>query len=393
MFEKMPPVEIRKSLQSCFNNGIRGLIITLTDGTSFCGCISNIHFSSEGIENIKLYHFTNKEIVFVDTRPSVDNEYYIPFEQIAALACFDFSQEIYAIEEPSNRFRDIPVSSKEPVSFEPITINDLYTRYLEDHTSAPTTKIKTMTEWISEGDAEETRLLEREAEITRKLEKDGKYHNTKHIENYILDEMALVCRSKGFRCVHHIVLYAMRWHRRYIFGEVKSKTSFPMYADWDYIGHVAGGVNSIGVGIPFVSASTSWQLSLYSIRKNLMKKKSRAISSINEGDSGAVVIIAYLDFIHVTAKKKRIVIPRENMEGDEWIPVILSKEPICDINNLKIGEYCIGFMKEKNMLVPKEVFNATRTPLLIQGEIMPTSLDTPFGNTRFAIKIRNISSK
>ena len=123
-----------------------------------------------------------------------------------------------------------------------------------------------------------------------------------------------------------------------------------------------------------------------------MNKKILDISSISKSDVGAIVIDAYIDDIYVKNGKKNIV-PYETMEGDKWFPVILSEEPIKDDSDLQRGKWCIGYLREKCMMLPKKVFQTTQSPFKIQGEIVPMYLRTPIGDSEFIFKVRNISSK
>ena len=357
VFSAMSQEAIKEFVEWCFDHNNNALIITLVDGTTICGFISGHYSSFSFKDNIEKEAkaqdccYTDKEVILQDTRQHLEKEYYIPFEKIAGITAFAFSQESFKINDGKFPF-------------------DLDGFNQEDKKGYDRNK--------------------KQKEYEARLDIEGKYHTPISIKDILLDDLYDRCTELGFSIKQQYFLYFGVSSRPFAWGELKPETEYPMYADWEYISNLSGGINSIGAGIMVASASTSWQRSLYSFRKKLMNKHSQEIISIKKGDTGDIVINAYIDHVYVKTGKKKT-IPYETLEGERWFPVILSEVPIKENDDLQSGKWCIGYMREKCMLVPKPAFEVTQYPLRIQGEIVPMTLKTSFGDSKFVIKIRNIS--
>lgn len=363
-FKAVPQEDLIKAVEWCFESNNCTLILTLIDGTSICGIISG-HYSILGLGGLfkearaQDCCYTNKEIILQDRRQFHEKDYFIPFEKIAGITAFSYSQE-----EVNEDALNLYLKKLEPDKLlrDDRNIGDLV--FLSQYNKIT---------------------------IQEKIVNNGRYHIAMGFHDALLDDLYIKCRKLGFLISEYHCNYYRIVSRPFAWGELKSETEYPMYVDWEYINNISGGINSIGVGILAVSGSVSWQKSLYSYRSKLMEKKSQNISNISKRDTGAVVIKAYVDHIYMKTGKKKTV-PYEFFAGDKWFPVILSEKPIQDDYDLQSTKWCVGYLKEKCMTVPKIAFEATQSPLKIQGEIVPMSLRTPFGNSELVIKIRNISS-
>ena len=343
VFNRLPKELISKSLKWCFVFGYRWVTITLIDGISLCGVISNLYIDIPFVnhkpdERDSILSgtitgdcsYTDGAVVLGDSLHFSTRVYFIPCDRIAGITAFYYAEEKLLYDQVKN----------------------------EDYSK-----------------------------------KEGYYYDDNGIIDNLIDDLFHKCLALGFM-IHFNRVHELRvvGSQTFEWKGLYTLTEYPVYVDWEYLNNMSGGINSIGVGVSPLSGSISWEKSLYSFRKELMNKKILDISSISKSDVGAIVIDAYIDDIYVKNGKKNIV-PYETMEGDKWFPVILSEEPIKDDSDLQRGKWCIGYLREKCMMLPKKVFQTTQSPFKIQGEIVPMYLRTPIGDSEFIFKVRNISSK
>lgn len=153
---------------------------------------------------------------------------------------------------------------------------------------------------------------------------------------------------------------------------------------------MAGGINNIGGGC-VVSASLGFQKSLSYEQRKLMRKKATDIGAVFGSKNDSIVIKAFIyhDFFKKRRGKRNITM---DMEGEEWSAVLISDKPIKDKKELLYDNWCVGFMKDKCMQLPKMVFKDMQMPVKIQGEVIQMPIDTAVGTSRVFIKIRNIET-
>ncbi len=363
MFEVMPKDEIIRMVDWGYENDNYTLLITLIDGTSLVGWIPYkiTRFDKNGERPVEASEccYTNDAIILVDERPFEEKDFYIPFDKIAGISATEFEQESIDYDL-LKEYRDI---------------------FEEEITDKIDTSLKLFRGIISQDEKEE---------IGRILEQQGIYHNDKCFIDAMMDDLFSKCQKKGFRIDRKNGFHYSLCTDIFAWGELKFKRVYPMYTDWDYLSRVSGGINSIGGGF-VVSGSVAWEKSLYSVRKRIMKKRIKSLSDIDKTKEDTVIIGGYIDHVYIKKGKKKKT-SHVQMEGFNWFPVIISEEPIRDENDLVGRNWCVGYMRESCMQVPKLAFEETQTPLRIQGELMPMSVKTPFGESDIVIKIRNISS-
>ena len=360
-FKKMDVKEIKKVVDYLFEERTKAVIITLIDGTSICGLLPprvQRYYDGE-LRNVEPqdYCYSGNELNLLDTRQCKEKIYRIPFNNIAGICALSYSQKGYRMES-----LEFPFTREKKTGL----CNSITSKTIVNQ-----------------------RLLRIDEES---LMNEGRYQTGKGFEDLLLDDLYTKCKQYDFPISVIHALYYRIIPKPIAWGELKVKSNFPIYADWEYVSHVSGGITSIGAGILAVSGSIGWQNSLYGAREQLMGKEIQSLNSICQSEKNSVVISAYVDTVRLK-KSNKMTIPYESIEGEKWFPVILSEKKIGISEKFRPKEWCIGYMKESCILVPKIAFESIQEPLTIQGEIMPISLNTSFGECECVIKIRNISAK
>ncbi len=216
---------------------------------------------------------------------------------------------------------------------------------------------------------------------------EGEYSTNYCFYDVISKVLYRKCKERGFLWKRLDVCHNSI-EGSFVFGALKAKEGSPIYIDWEYVSHKAGGLNNIGGGL-MVSASVGVQRSLYYEHGKLMRKKAADFGTVFENKEDSVVTNAFIyhDFFKKVRGKRNITM---DMEGEEWSAVLLSSEPIKDKKDLRDDNWCVGFMKDNCMQIPKMVFKDIQKPLKIQGEVIPMSIDTAVGTSKVFFKIRNI---
>lgn len=360
LFKRINNEELKEAINYIYDAGIRAVIITLVDGNSICGLlpppILRYYYGALGDVEPQNYCYSGNELFLVDRRQFKEKGYRIPFDRIAGISALSYSQKGY----PTNCLVFPQIQQKKQELY------DLRTEKEDVYQPNP-------------NNTEDPLLVE------------GVYHTKEGFEDSLLDELYIKAKRYGFPISYYQVSYLRPIPKPFAWGELKTVYPFPIYADWEYINRISGGLNSIGAGLFIVSGSVGWQKSLYGIREQLMEKNVQRLDSINQSEMESVVISAYIDIVRMK-KGSKMSMPYEVIEGEKWFPVILSEKRMSVSCDFKTKAWCVGYMKEACILVPKTVFESIQEPVKIQGEIIPISISTSFGNCKFAIKIRNISS-
>lgn len=345
LFCAMNQEEITRVVGFLFGKEEKGiLMITLIDGNTICGFLpSRGYLINQGRykKPEDCCYKENKLILEIGSEWS----FFVPFTEIAGISALFYSQKDYSIPRSSLWF-DVE----------------------HGHEKLPDEKTE-LKRLVDEG------IFFTKVSFWETLEKD----------------IIAKCKRYHFHIEFHFCNYCKGDFDTIAWGELIPESKSRLYTDWDYLSHMSGGVTSIGVGVVGISGSISWDNSLVGVRKRLMKKKTVSFEKIKVSDKKPVVITAYIDTLRLKKNKKKE-IHSVRLEGAKWFPVLLYEENMFEYKNLEPNKWCVGYMKKECIEGTKEAFDFIRKPLRIQGEVIPFSIETLFGNCKYAIKIRNISS-
>ncbi len=359
-YKSMTREDILNAIEYYLSQDNNAFLVTLTDGSTLCGNVGSLY--DENISEV----IENDSLPFGIVGDDYDMRCWIPLNQISGISAFKFYQEGFFLDSDKENPIYLSLCQALEKKYEQDEIDEDY----------------------------ETEILELIEELKQSIV-NGKYHSTVSFIDYCKIDLCKKCEKHNFVIESDSGL-CFKYKRKlkpFAWGKIDSSSEWDLYADFEYINNISGGINSVGIGCEYGSISVAWGKSLYSERKKLMRKPLINIGDITEKTNDNVVIEANLDFYYAKVEKKKIV-QYQSFEGDKWLPVILSNKSkrSQSLNDLKDEDWCIGYMREKDMLIPHDAFETVQHPLKIQGQVIPIPVKTQMGDKNFIIKIRNISS-
>lgn len=184
--------------------------------------------------------------------------------------------------------------------------------------------------------------------------------------------------------------YSLKTTKPFLWGELSFKGEAALYSDWGYLSNISGGINSVGAGVGIISLSAGWDKSLWAVFKNKMDQKSLNIKFADEYKDG--IIEGYVNFIErYELPDFEKVVDRIEMEGTKWLPAIVSENNIKHAKDFQNCNWCVAFFKEECMMLPLNAWEQISQKLRIYGEIIPFSISTEFGVSKFFLKVRCVT--
>ena len=171
-------------------------------------------------------------------------------------------------------------------------------------------------------------------------------------------------------------------------GDLSYKIDTALYADWNYLQTISGGINALGIGIGIFNLSSGWSKSLWSQFKNKVQHKSIDIDKISlENDAVIKGYISFIENYHNLPSLEHS-IETVKMEGATWIPAIISNKKIFNTLDIRTAHWALVYLKEDGLMFPLNVWDRFTEPINIYCEIIHITISTEFGNVPFYLKAR-----
>lgn len=206
--------------------------------------------------------------------------------------------------------------------------------------------------------------------------------------DYMKEDSLSYANKNNFHINHDICLYCLIATKPFKWGDLSYKTDTALYADWNYLQNISGGINALGVGVGIFSLSSGWSKSLWTQFKNKVKQKSIDINKINSENEA--VIQGYISFIksYHELPNFETSIDTIEMEGATWIPAIISNKKILNTVDIQNNTWTLIYLREDGMMFPLNVWDRISNPIKIYCEIIHATISTEFGTIPFYLKAR-----
>lgn len=163
-----------------------------------------------------------------------------------------------------------------------------------------------------------------------------------------------------------------------------------LYCDWDFFQHQAGGLTGLGFGVPFGSASASWQRSLWADVEKRTKGHVVDVAEVCKKKDNAVLrgFPIFLDFENLPSSERRKY--KVEMEGQSWWPLAVSRESTG--GEAPSGPWAYVLAKEApSDSWPRELWERIPTAIRFFGEVIHWPVETQFGHAQCVLKVRAIA--
>ena len=131
-----------------------------------------------------------------------------------------------------------------------------------------------------------------EDEIELDLEPSYSTDTNLSVNDYMFKDLISYAKKHKLKIEPHHYQYSLFLTKPFSWGDLSYKADVALYADWNYLENISGGVNSLGAGIGVFSLSGGWTKSLWSQFKNKTTQKSKDICKIS--NESEVVILSRL---------------------------------------------------------------------------------------------------
>ncbi|MCR5566318.1 MAG: hypothetical protein K6F61_05665 [Clostridiales bacterium] len=366
-YEAMNCNELKQTIDYVYmSNNNYVLIITLVDGNTICGCLPSR--TDNGMNSTKRCY--NKNALIIPCGETC--ECYIPLKEIAGVSLLPYSQKEEDVDPFSMQaFNTIRNKRKSNQGRQSINVRG----------KLKAERIKTHDYFREQIQAD---LLDKSKQYGLRIihrDTNGRFASLhvvssddySHRINALANAQFKFTTTKKLTC-----------------GELKAGNNYPIYADWDYISRMSGGIRSIGGGVGF-SGSVGWDKTLYGQREKMMDKGATLLENINPSVKDPIVVQTYIEVIHEGKDGRKI--PYKIIEGDECIPVLIFVRKVDKWEELKSKEWCVGYLKKRFLGLSVSAFKSINHVIKIQGEVMPISNEISLGKCEYTIMIRNISNK
>ena len=223
------------------------------------------------------------------------------------------------------------------------------------------------------------------------IDDDIKYINNlskKSSNYYMLEDLFVYAHKMNLKIKHHICAYNMISSKPFAWGDLSYLSDTALYADWNYLQIVSGGINALGAGIAIFSLSSGWTESLWSQFKKKVKQNSVDICKINTENEA--VVKGYISFVkhYSTPHSLESSIDSIEMEGSKWIPAIISTKKIINNSDIKTNSWTLVYLKEDGLMFPLKAWDRISNPINVYCEVVHVTISTEFGTTPFYLKAR-----
>ena len=175
-----------------------------------------------------------------------------------------------------------------------------------------------------------------------------------------------------------------------VFGPISFGYDTAMYCDWDAISRRQGGLNSLGVSVPWGGLSAGFSPSLWSAFHKTMRKRSVALESICVGrGTNDVMVRGFPQTVDLSAipEKERTKWLLE-AEGAEWMPIVITADsrpqPPWDT-------WALAYAKRDCDMMPTVCWEKIPSPSRFFGEIVHEEVTTEWGQKNCYLKLRAVA--
>lgn len=227
-----------------------------------------------------------------------------------------------------------------------------------------------------------------EAVIELDLEPSFYPNNNLSANDYIFKDLMSYAKEHQLEIESYSYMYSLLLRKQFMWGDLSYKADVALYADWNYLKNISGGVNSLGAGIGIFSISGGWSTSLWSEFKNKVTQTSIDICDItNESEA---VIHGYVTFIEYYPDYPTLksAVDTVEMEGAIWLPAIISLKKIKNISDIIENQWALAYLRNDGLMFPKDAWERISDPISIFCEVVHSSVATEFGTAPFYLKVR-----
>ena len=177
------------------------------------------------------------------------------------------------------------------------------------------------------------------------------------------------------------------------FHVTKFVTRTRIYADWDYLGRISGGIDSIGGGIAFLSGSIGWSTSLERSFDNLIDNSKTIVyesSVADKMEKGLLCGYVYLFAWQFVSKRRKRQYHYDLtaeasllIEGCKWIPAVICNEECDNPKKLNDCYWEYIYLKEDGFLIPYSLWQTINQKITLYVERIPVTMSTDFGKKEY----------
>lgn len=208
------------------------------------------------------------------------------------------------------------------------------------------------------------------------------------VSDYIFEDLFSYAIKNKLEIEPHFFQYMLVATKPFVWGDLSYKADVDLYADWNYLKNVSGGINSLGAGVGVFSLSGGWTRSLWSQFKDKVKQKRVDICKIE--DECEVVIQGYITFIEYYPEFPVLKgsVNTAEMEGGRWLSAIISTKRISSVSEINGGQWALIYLREDGLMFPKMAWERISNPINIFCEVVHTFVVTEIGTAPFFLKAR-----
>ena len=289
-----------------YENDVSCVQITLTDGTTVCGCIQKVYsYNSDG-ERVYKDNIKNNCLELYYGQTFNEHSIYIPASDIAGLNALQYKENYDCFEDENrkNRFFGFDKS--------------------KSSTSSDCSK--------------------KHEESKHKQEKNEAKTYEKSIYHSFFEKLIEVAKQKNFQIKRHFYQYSLGARRTFVWKDIELNVDTPLYSDWSYLERISKGLNSIGVGF-MVSLSAGWDNSLWALfKKKTNDKKTQILDAKNMNEA---VLEGHVHFIerYTNFPLLEKTVDYINMEGSNWLPAVICTNKVKNIYEIEDKEWVIAYFR------------------------------------------------
>ena len=208
------------------------------------------------------------------------------------------------------------------------------------------------------------------------------------IYDYMFEDLLSYASKVDWKIIPHFCEYSLRAVTPFTWGDLTYKSDTALYADWNYLQNISGGLTSLGAGIGIFSLSSGWTESLWSQFKKKVQQKSIDIDKITTENE--IVVQGYIIFIKHYSDLSILEGSYDTieMEGAEWIPALICNKRIANITDIKNCKWSLVYLKEDCLMFPIKAWERISNSISLYCEVVHVSISTEFGHTPFYLKAR-----
>jgi hypothetical protein len=203
----------------------------------------------------------------------------------------------------------------------------------------------------------------------------------------LLRSSVLEARTHDFPVARDVVLYSIGVSRPFEWGDIYFKDDTPLYSDWEFLSKKAGGLNSLGVGVPLGSLSAGWDKSLWgSFRKKVKENGTRLESVCTRSELTVSGHVTFFGSDGDETPSDALV-----MEGGEWEAGIVTPYRVWGSVVPPNYVWVLAYFRRDAFMFPRQLWEKIGLPIRIYGERVGVPVKTEYGSVDCYIKVRAVA--